>query len=232
MKQIPRSFTAPMIAMALTFGLPALAAADDPARSVTVTGEGTIAMAPDMATITIGVRHEAKTAHDALEQMSAGLAPVLALLAEEGVAETDIQTRNLSLDASYTYPEDEPPKLMGYAAQSNVSVRLRDLDSLGTVLDAVVAQGANQLAGISFGLSDPAQAQADARRAAVADARARAELYADAAGVTLGDVQMISESGAGAPAPMAYAMRDSASVPIAAGEIEQHARVTIVYEIE
>jgi len=226
-----RPLLAPAFAL-MALALPGLALADDTPRTLTVSGLGSVALAPDMATITLGVRHEAATAQEALRKMSEGLGPVLAHLSGSGVDERDIQTSGLSLDPVRVYPEGEPPRLTGYAASSTVLVRLRDLDTVGAVLDSIVGEGANELSGIRFTLADPAAAEDEARRAAVADARARAETYAEAAGVSLGEVLSISESGiGGGPAPMAYAMRE-ASVPVAAGEIEVSMSVTIVYAIE
>lgn len=226
----PRLFLAPVLAMGLALPLPALA--DGPARTITVTGEGHVSLPPDMATVTIGVREDADSAAEALRRMSAGLAPVLDELAAAGVAAADIQTSGLSLGARYTYPDNEQPQLVGYTASSTVTVRLRDIAQVGAVLDAVVGEGANGISGISFGLADPAAATDAARRAAVADAQARAALYAEAAGVVPGAVLSISESGAMAPMPVAYAMRDAGSVPLAAGEVEVTASVTMVLAIE
>ncbi|MBW7920645.1 MAG: SIMPL domain-containing protein [Rubellimicrobium sp.] len=223
-------FLAPVLAMGLALPLPALA--DGPARTITVTGEGHVSLPPDMATVTIGVREDADSAAEALRRMSAGLAPVLDELAAAGVAAADIQTSGLSLGARYTYPDNEQPQLVGYTASSTVTVRLRDIAQVGAVLDAVVGEGANGISGISFGLADPAAATDAARRAAVADAQARAALYAEAAGVVPGAVLSISESGAMAPMPVAYAMRDAGSVPLAAGEVEVTASVTMVLAIE
>lgn len=219
-------------AFALTaLALPGLALANDAPRTLTVSGTGSVALVPDMVTVTLGVHHEAPTAQEALQKMSEALGPVLAHLAESGVAERDIQTSGLSLGPVRVYPEGEAPRLTGYTASSTVSVRLRELDAVGAVLDSVIGEGANELSGISFSLADPAAAENEARRAAVMDARARAETYAEAAGVSLGEVQSISESGGGGPMPVAYAMRE-ASVPVAAGEIEISASVTMVYAIE
>lgn len=228
-----RLFPAFAVALALGLTAPLAAFADSAPRTITVTGEGLAARAPDRATVTIGVREDAASAAEALRQMSAGLGPVLDHLAEIGVAATDMQTSGLGLDARYVYPEGEEPRLVGYAANSTLTVRLRDMEQVGAVLDAVVQEGANRVAGISFGLADPASARDEARRAAVADARARAGLYAEAAGVALGEVLTISESGGSGPGvPMAAVMRDSAAVPVAGGEVEMTARVTVVFAIE
>lgn len=220
------------LATGLALSLPLAAMADSPPRTITVSGNGSINTAPDMATITIGVREDADSAREAMDLLTAGLGPVLDELASAGIAATNIQTSGLSLGARYIYPDNHEPKLVGYTASSSVEVRLHDLSRVGTVLDMAVSEGANQLSGISFGLADPSAARDAARRAAVEDALARAGLYAESAGVTLGDVLSISESGGSFPMPVAEAMRDSAEVPVAAGEIEVSASVTMVFAME
>lgn len=220
------------LALGLALALPTVAGAQAPARTITVSGEGSTSVAPDMASISIGVHEEAASAREAMDRMSAALGPVLDELAASGIAPGDIRTSALTLAGRYIYPENAEPELTGYSASSSIEIRLRDLDRVGTVLDAVVSEGANRLSGISFGLSDPGAAQDEARRAAVADARARAELYAEAAGVALGEVLTITESGGHTPMPMAYAMRESAPAPVAPGKIEISASVTIIYAIE
>jgi uncharacterized protein len=203
-------------------------------RTVTVTGEGGAVVVPDRATVALGVTHEADLAGDALRGMSAAMTAVLARLLAAGVAETDMQTGQLSLGPRWDYnPQNGQPILNGFTATTTVMVLVRDLDALGTILDAVVQDGANRLDGISFSASDDRAALDSARRAAVADARARAELYAAAAGVTLGNVLSIAEQVNYAP-PMPHvrmAMEADQSVPIAAGEINLMAQVVVVYGI-
>ncbi|WP_233417147.1 SIMPL domain-containing protein [Halovulum marinum] len=223
----------------LAFSLPALAQEPPPPR-IQVTGEGEVAAAPDMAQVQIGVTTESGTAAAALDANSEATAAVLARLAEQGVAEADMQTGNLSL-----YPRrddrrsqnggglDEPP-IVGFVANHTVSVTIRQLDSLGGVLDAVVSDGANTLGGLSFGLQDPAEALDAARREAVADAMRKAELYAEAAGVVLGPVRAISEPVMqDGPMPMMAMEADMmrGAVPVAEGEVKVTATVTMSFAI-
>lgn len=211
--------------------------ADDGAAPATlvVTGEGRVEAAPDMAVIPIGVETAAATAAAALADNNARIGAVIARLKAAGVADRDIQTSGLSLGPRYDYSAGSgSQKLAGYVAVNQVTVRVRALDRLGVVLDAVVADGANQFAGISLALQDPGPQLDEARRRAVADARARAALLAEAAGVRLGPVLSITEgSGAGQPLPM---LRQSAAmaaeaVPVAAGELTLSAGVTLVFAI-
>lgn len=228
------TFRALLAAAAFTAVLPVAALADDPARTISVTGSGEVAVKPDMATLSIGVRHEAPTAREALDLMTAGIGPVLARLTAAGIPDSDIQTGSLGLEPVYEYPEYGQPRVTGFAAHTSLTVTVHDIALVGQVLDAAVSDGANTLGGIGFGLADPDAALDLARVQAVADARARAELYAGAAGVELGEVLTLSEAGGYAPQPM-YDMRAemamSAPVPVAAGEVTISAQVSIVYGI-
>lgn len=201
---------------------------------ITVTGEGVVEGAPDLAVLTLGVTTQAATAAAALAANSEGLAAVLARLSASGIEARDMQTSNLSLNPNWTGYDQGAPKLVDYTATNQVTVRVRDLASLGVVLDAAVTDGANTLNGLMFGLSDPRPAMDTARKAAVTDARARAELLAGAAGVTLGRVLSISEGGAMTqPGPMFKSMgaADAMAVPVASGEVATSASVTVVFEI-
>lgn len=204
-------------------------------RQITVTGEGRVAAAPDLAWINVGVTHTAETAAEAVAQMSAGMQGVMDRLTGAGIALADIQTGQLSLYPTYADSDryDATPVVNGYTASIAVDVRVRDLAAVGAILDAVVADGANTFGGIRFDLDDPSEAYAAARRAAVADGRAKAELYADAAGVTLGEIVTLSENG-GYASPVMAAPRleaDMASVPVAPGEVSYSASVMMVYAI-
>jgi uncharacterized protein YggE len=229
------AFVRPVLALALlaspVLSLPALA--QDMPRQITVTGEGSISAAPDLAWVNVGVSERAATAAEAVAQMSAGMAAVMAQLAAAGVAPADIQTGQLSLYPNYDDRSYESaPEVSGYTASIAVDVRVRDLDRVGTILDAVVADGANTFGGIRFDLADSSTAFADARRDAVADGRAKAELYADAAGVTLGNLVTLSENTFFATPVMAAPRIEAAdSVPIAAGEVSFAASVVMVYDI-
>lgn len=222
---------------ALLLALPMAALAEDAPRRLTVSGEGRVEAVPDMATIHLGVSQRAATAREALEATSAAMAAVFDRLAVAGIAPRDMQTAGLSLNPAWEHhPNNQLPRIIGYDAQNGVTVRVRDLSSLGTVLDAVVSDGANQLHGLRFGLQDPAAQIDEARRRAVAEARRKAELYAEAAGVTLGDLISLDESGGYRPRPemmmRGAAVAMDAAVPVAEGEVSLSAQVNMVYEIK
>ncbi len=211
-------------------------AAGAPARYITVTGEGVVAVAPDMATVTLGVSAEAETAKAAMDETSAGVAALLATLAGAGIEPRDIQTSGLSLNPVWdgrSY-ESGPPRITGFSAANTLTVRVRALDGIGGVLDGVLEGGANTFNGLSFGLQEPQPVEDEARAAAVADARRKAELFAGAAGVSLGSILSISETQEFDPPQPMFRMEAamaSDSVPVAAGEMGVAARVTIVWEI-
>ena len=221
-------------ALALALVPVALAAETPQVPHLTVTGEGRAEAVPDLAVVTLGVTTQGATAAAALAENSARLSAVLARLRAAGVADRDLQTSGLSLGPRYDYGDNRPPRLAGYEATNQLAVRVRALDTLGAILDAAVTDGANTLGGLAFSLSDPQAARDAALAAAVAEARRRAAIMAEAAGVTLGPVLSISEQVAFAgPQPMPrMAMADAApAVPVAAGEVGYAATVTIVYGI-
>lgn len=211
--------------------LPVFAAEE--VRQITVTGEGRVSAAPDMAVLRLGVSREARKASDAMRLASEAAAAVLAQVKKAGVAARDVQTANVSLSPRWQNEKNTAPRIVGYIASNDLSVRVRDLESLGALMDSVVSDGANQMNGLSFAIAEPRPLQDQARQAAVADARAKAELLAQAAEVSLGAVMTISESG-GFRAPVAMArgaMMEFSAVPIAAGEMDVNASVTIVFSI-
>ncbi|SDE44054.1 SIMPL domain-containing protein [Limimaricola pyoseonensis] len=203
-------------------------------RSLTVSGEGRVAAAPDLAHVSIGVSESAETARAALDAMNAAMAKVLERLTAAGVPEEDIRTGQLTLDRDYARRTDGAPEPQGFVATTLVEVETADLDGLGMLLDAAVGEGANRLHGLRFELADPAAARDEARRKAVADAQARAALYAEAAGVELAELTSLSENGfGGGPQPMMeMRMAADAGVPVAPGQVEITANVTMVYAIE
>ncbi len=226
--------TCATVAFPMFAAVPALA--ETPVRTITVTGEAQVATAPDMATITLGVTSQALTAKAALDANSTALQAVLDKLKSDGIAPKDIQTTGLSVNPQFDYRPKadgtQDSKITGYVAANMVVVSVRQLDTLGGTLDAVVTEGANTLNGISFGLQDPGPKQDEARRAAVGEAARRAKLYAEAAGVTLGPVLSISEQGISLPpVMMASAARDKMAVPVEGGEVNVGAAVTITYQI-
>jgi uncharacterized protein len=226
-----RALPALLLSAALTLPVAAPAFAEDVmTATISVTGEGVVEAAPDLATVMIGVTTQGDTAAAALAANSAALDGVMAQLTASGIAPRDLQTSNLSVNPNWTGYDSSTPTISGYVATNMLTVRIRALDSLGTVLDAAVTDGANTLNGVTFGLADPTPVMNEARKEAVADARARAELLAAAAGVTLGKIVSISESG-GAASPMPMFRAEASAVPVAEGELGVTAMVTIVYQI-
>lgn len=214
-------------------------AAEDVLRTISVSGMGEVSARPDEATITLGVVSQARTAQDALRANSQAMQEVFDQMDELGIAEEDIRTSNFSINPQYTpYRQDsnEPRRIISYQVSNMVTVLFDDLEDLGPGLDAIVSSGANQFHGISFSISETDKLMEDAREAAVADARARAETLAEAAGVTLGRVLSINEGGFSTPQPMYMARTEMAfapsDVPIASGSQTISSSVSMVFEIE
>ncbi|HEY5346582.1 MAG TPA: SIMPL domain-containing protein [Rhizomicrobium sp.] len=206
----------------------------DPAspRTITISGQGEAAGIPDMVRISAGVSVRARTAAEALRANSAQMARIFSALAAMGVPDRAIQTSQFSISPQYTDGNAGPQRLTGYEVTNQVTVTLNDVSKLGGTLDALVAAGANQMDGIEFSIRDSAALMTQARQAAAADAIAKAQIYAKAAGVTLGPILSISESGDEGPRPVGMmAMRANAPTPVAAGEQKLSAGVTIVWEI-
>ncbi|GAA0736543.1 SIMPL domain-containing protein [Sphingomonas japonica] len=158
-----------------------------------VVAEGRTTRVPDLATINAGVVTQSATAAAAMTANSAAMARVTAALKRAGVADRDIQTSTIGLSPQYRYAENQPPVITGYQASNRVTVRFRDIARSGTILDALVREGANSIDGPTLGLADPDPAMDEARTNAVKRARARAELYARAAGLRVERVLSISE---------------------------------------
>ncbi|WP_411820903.1 SIMPL domain-containing protein [Hyphococcus formosus] len=236
-----RLFIAPIALASLMAGCSApeaLAAdAQQQARTITVNGEGTASAVPDMAVLNIGVQSDAPTAADALRANSSNMSATIKKLKDLGIADHDIQTSGLSLNPRYNYEKNRSkPEVIGFTASNTVTVRLRDLSKAGTVIDQAVQSGANSLNGISFAFDEPKPLYNEARKNAVADAKAKAELLTDAAGVRLGRLITIQDGYVQSPSPKMYGARlemaaDSA-VPMEAGESSITASISMVYEIE
>jgi uncharacterized protein YggE len=227
-----RALSALILSTALALPVAAPAWAEETSRFITVSGTGTVEAAPDMATLMIGVTSQAATAAEALAANSTATEAVIARLTASGVAARDMQTSNLSINPNWTGYDSSTPTISGYVASNMLTVRIRALDTTGEVLDAAVADGANTLNGMTFGLSDPEPAYNDARREAVEDARAKAELLAAAAGVKLGPVLSITDSAAPmGPMPMYRDAVSASPVPVVGGELGLTASVQVTYEI-
>jgi len=200
-------------------------------KLITVTGEGTAAAAPDSAVIRLGVSTQGKTARAASDANAKEMTAVLAAIKETGVADRDIQTTSLSLQPQYEQNKPGAPRLIGFQANNQVTVRIRDIANLPSVLDRAIASGANEMSGIEFIVSGQAKLLDKARTEAIADARRKAELYAAAAGMKVGRTMAISEEGA-TPQPRPYqALRAGAATPIAPGEQMLRAVVIVSFEL-
>lgn len=198
-----------------------------------VTAEGRTTRVPDLATIRAGVLSQAATASAALADNGARMNRVLDALKRAGIAERDVQTSAVGLSPQYRYAENQPPVLTGYQATNTVAVRFRAIARAGPILDALVQEGANQIDGPNLSIDNPDAALDEARTDAIRRARARAELYARAAGLTVTRVVSIAEAGenaGGAPPPMVFARAvrgESADTAIVAGERAVTASVTV-----
>jgi len=217
---------------------------DDRLSTIRVTGEGKVAVAPDIAAISVGVVREAKTARTALTANNNAMAKVLDAMKAQGIADKDLQTSGFNISPRYYYPpreknhQQKPPKIVGYTVSNNLSVRIRDLQKVGEVLDQVVTLGVNSGGNIQFMNDDPKEALRQARKAAMADAIDKAKTLAEAVGVDLGSILEISEnSRSPRPVPMArgnFAAKAMAadSVPVASGENTYHVTVNVNWEID
>jgi uncharacterized protein YggE len=234
-----RRLTAIACALPLLFMTPLAANAQEKSMpTISVVGEGLAAARPDMAVISVGVVSQAPRARDALAQNSKSMTDVIASVKEAGIEARDIETSQISLRPQYSYPGQgsrEAPKLVGYEASNNVSIRVRAFEKLGGLLDSLVTSGANQIRGIELTLAEPGPLRDQARAAAMKDAIRKAEILADAAGVRIVRLFSVAEDIADAPRPVAMRMSAEAAprapVPIEAGEQEIRGRVTAVFEI-
>jgi len=205
-------------------------------RTISVNGSGIITLKPDIAYINIGVRSEGKNAEETVASNNTASQNLFQALAQAGIAENDIQTSNFSISPRQDYGSDGEIVGITYIVDNTVAVTVRDLNSVGAVLDAAVGAGANSISGIRFDVEDREAAQQQAMEAAVDNARTRAEVLAGAANVQLGAVISI-QSYLGGATPIAYeksqVMADTAaSVPVSTGEMQISVDVSVVYEIQ
>ena len=228
--------TLPLASLALAL-LAAPAFAQVPPPAISVTGEATVSVAPDQAMIDGGVTSDAKTAREAAEANNAAMAKVLAALKGAGLDEKDYQTSRLSLQPKYTTdrPGGGPATVNGYRASNRVTIKVRDVAKVAGVIDTLVGAGANEIGGINFVVSQASKVLDEAREKAVADARRKADIYAKAAGVTLGEPISISEEGS-APVPMyrgkMAAPMAASGAPVAQGEETLSVTVSMSWAIK
>lgn len=207
-------------------------------RTITVSATGTVFATPDEAAIATGVSSEAKTAREALSKNNDAMKKLIGELKGKGIEAKDIQTSQFNLEPVYVYPkEGQPPQITGYRAHNMVSVRVRDLDKLGEVLDHLVSAGANQMNGISFNVSKAETLKDEARKEAIANALRRAKLMASAAGAEIGEiVQILEDVSYAGPQPVTFAkarsMAADSAVPVERGSQDLEARVTATWKLK
>jgi uncharacterized protein YggE len=230
------------LASAATFAclVPSVEAQTLPAQSapfvgIVVVGEGRVTVAPDYAQIASGVTTRGKTVKEASDANSKTMAAVIKALLDSGVAQNDVQTSRFSVQPVYVPQEPRTePKLAGYSVSNQVRAKIRQIDKLGEILDRLITAGATDVGNVAFLVSDPSKALDQTREAAIADARRKAEVYARAAGIRLGQVEWITEASGFGPVPLrgqgASAAR-AAAVPIATGEDTLEATVTVGFTI-
>jgi uncharacterized protein YggE len=227
------SFAAALVTATL-FAAPALAEADFPS-AISVTGEAQVSAPPDLAQLDAGVASDGKTAREAAEANNAAMSKVLAALKGAGLEDKDYQTSRLSLQPQYAPNRPGPSPIVGYRASNRVSIKLHDVAKVASVIDTLVTAGANDVGNINFTVTQASKLLDDAREKAIADARRKAEIYAKAAGVTLGAPLSISEEGAPAPVFRAKMMRAApmeTSTPIAQGEETLSVTVAVTWAIK
>jgi uncharacterized protein YggE len=227
------SLAATLVAATL-LAAPALAETDFPS-AISVTGEAQVFAPPDLAQLDAGVASDGKTAREAAEANNAAMSKVLAALKGAGLEDKDYQTSRLSLQPQYAANRPGPSPIVGYRASNRVSIKLHDVAKVASVIDTLVTAGANDVGNINFTVTQASKLLDDAREKAIADARRKAEIYAKAAGVTLGAPLSISEEGAPAPVfrgKMMAAAPMATSTPIAQGEETLSVTVAVTWAIK
>lgn len=227
-----------LAALAFT-ALPAVAAPPQSAPVISVDGTGEVQSAPDTAFINAGVTTTGATAGEALAANTQAMAALIATLKAQGVEAKDIQTSQFSVNPQYVYPDRNaqgdtpPPHIVGYQVQNGVNVKVRKLADLGAILDKIVGAGANTVNNINFSVADPAELLTEARQRAFADARQKAQTYAEAAGGELGSIVSVDET---QPPPVmprplmakaTFAAAAAAPVPVEAGQLSYSVDVAV-----
>jgi uncharacterized protein YggE len=202
---------------------------------VSATGEAT--RVPDLAIISAGVVTRQTTATAAIQENAARMERVLSALRRAGIEERDVQTSSINLNPEYRYQENRAPQLVGYTASNQVSIRFRDIRNTGKILDALVAEGANQINGPTLTIDKPEAALDEARLKALANGRARADVYARALGRRVARIVSISESGGSYPVPppmpmMMEARAQNADSKILPGEQKLQVTLSIVFDLQ
>ncbi|QEE21509.1 SIMPL domain-containing protein [Youhaiella tibetensis] len=244
MERPMRPITA-LVPFALATALTAPAFAQEAPRpgTISIEGRAEVTAAPDTAFVTSGVTTQGETAREALDANTKAMADLIAALKASNIEAKDIQTSGFSVNPNYVYSDErdangysKPPKIAGYQVSNAVTVRVRDLPSLGQVLDKAVTVGANTINGVSFSVADPSKLYDEARKAAFVDAKEKADLYAGVAGVSLERILSISENQNFSQPPQPYMMKSamadaSGAVPVQAGEMSFSVNVSVQWEL-
>jgi|RifCSP13_1_1023834.scaffolds.fasta_scaffold119421_1 hypothetical protein len=224
-----------LIASATLQPLPALAHDEPQKRTISLVATGAVKTTPDKVDISTGVTSEAKSAREALDQNTEAMAKVVEALKGEGIEPKDTQTTNFSVSPVYEQrKEGTAPFIVGYRVTNAVRITVRDTKKLGAILDKVVSLGANQIDSIEFGVEEPEVLKDEARKLALKTVTDNAKLYAEAAGVGLGQILSISEEESSYQprfAPAATRMEMAKDVPIEAGTASVEVRVRVSWEI-
>jgi hypothetical protein len=207
-----------------------------PEHSISVTGTGRVTLSPDVADVRLGVSIARRTVKAARDDAATAMTAVIAALKHAGVADADLTTSTLSLQPQYDYSSNgSAPRITGYQFSNAVTAIVRHLDAVGDAIDGAIAAGATSLDGVTFRVDDETKAEAQARSAAMGEAKTKADALAAAAGVTINGVISIAETIAPTPYPMPYAALDSGAksvpTPIQAGMNEVTVSVSVVYRI-
>ena len=201
---------------------------------ISATGEAT--RVPDLAIISAGVSTRQSTASSAIQENATRMERVLAALKKAGIADRDVQTSSINLNPEYRYQDNQAPQLVGYTASNQVSIRFRDIRNSGKILDALVAEGANQINGPSLTIDKPETALDEARAQAIANGRARADFYARALGKRVVRLISVSEGGGNYPSPpmpmMMEARAQSVDTKIVPGEQKLQVSLSMVFELQ
>jgi uncharacterized protein len=206
--------------------------------SITVVGSDHVSAKPDMAEIHVGVVTQAQTAAAALKENNEAMDKLFKMIEARGIVEKDRQTSSFNVSPRYrrAKPGEEQSQIIGYQVRNMLRVKVRDLTALSGILDEVVTGGANQVQSISFAVAEPTKYLDEARMKAMAEARRKAELYAKAENAKVGRVLLIEEATPRIPQQFAFQRESLAAapgaVPVAAGELEFHASITVTYELE
>ncbi len=240
-RNIQQTMVVPCLAIALFLGASSFSRADENSpkeRTIRVTGEGKVAAVPDQAEINVQVQEEGTDLSDVSASAQDKMKKVFHTLKTFGIEDKDIQTTSYNIQPRMKYDKGES-KRTGYIVSNSLKVVVKKIGDAGKILDGVSGDGVSRVDGPSFGFSDPKKLQIEALKAAVADAQAKAEALAQAAGADLGKVSSINQTGSNMPSPrplyaarMMGAVAAANEVPVAEGQDEVTAQVEVVYSLK